>query len=54
MSEFGGLQTHENTQHALILGSATRLLLSPAEGDPNFTNVTIYETKDQRTPPTIK
>jgi len=27
MSVFGGLQKHENTQHASILGSATLLLL---------------------------
>ena len=48
MSEFGGLQTHENTQHAPILGSATLLLLCPAEGGPNFTTcvVTKYVTKE--------
>ena len=49
MSEFGGLQKHENTQHAPILGSATLLLLCPAEGNPNLTKVTIYETKDKKT-----
>ena len=37
MSEFGGLQKHENIQHAPILGyEARHCCCWPAEGSPNF------------------
>jgi len=41
MSVLGGLQIHQNAQHAPILGSTTLLLLCPAEGGPSFTCVVI-------------
>ena len=50
MLVLGALLKHDNTQHTPILGSATLLLLCPAEGDPYFTTcvVTKYETKNKK------
>ena len=47
MSEFGGLQKHENIQHAPILGyEARHCCCWPAEGSPNFTACVVYVNRN--------